>query len=98
MTFVDNHDTIRDDSNAMLHDKLHGLQLHPDSRRLSQRLLEGLVQLRPGSTGTPNGIAALVAAHEKYAGGATEVLFTGDDVYIMQRTAGCALIRGWFTC
>ena len=36
--------------------------------------------------GTPNGIAALVSAHEHFAGGATQVLFTSDDVYIMQRT------------
>ena len=36
-------------------------------------------------TGTPNGIAALVAAHEHNAGGATNVLYA-DDLYIMQRT------------
>ncbi len=37
-------------------------------------------------TGTPNGIAALVAAHERYAGGATQVLYADDNLYIMQRT------------
>ncbi len=37
-------------------------------------------------SGTPNGIAALVAAHEKYAGGATQVLYADDNLYIMQRT------------
>ncbi len=36
--------------------------------------------------GTPNGIAALVQAHEKYAGGATDILYVDDDLYIMQRT------------
>jgi alpha-amylase len=35
--------------------------------------------------GTPNGIAALVTAHEKYAAGATSVLHLDDDLYIMQR-------------
>ena len=35
--------------------------------------------------GTPNGIAALVSAHEKYAGGATDVLYIDDNLYIMQR-------------
>jgi len=38
------------------------------------------------NAGNANGIAALVASHEKYAGGTTQVLFTSDDVYIMQRT------------
>jgi alpha-amylase len=37
-------------------------------------------------TGTPNGIAALVAAHERYAGGTTQVLYVDDNLYIMQRT------------
>ena len=37
-------------------------------------------------SGTPNGIAALVAAHERCAGGATEVLYADDNLYIMQRT------------
>jgi alpha-amylase len=35
--------------------------------------------------GTANGIAALVAAHERYAGGGTDVLHVDDDLYIMQR-------------
>ena len=33
-------------------------------------------------TGTPNGIAALVAAHEKYAGGATQVLYADDNLRV----------------
>jgi alpha-amylase len=33
-----------------------------------------------------SGIAALVQAHEKYAAGATQVLYVDDDLYIMQRT------------
>jgi alpha-amylase len=36
--------------------------------------------------GTPNGIAALVGVHEKYAGGATNVLYVDDNLYIMQRS------------
>ena len=36
--------------------------------------------------GTPNGIAALVSAHENYAGGGKEVLYVDDNLYIMQRT------------
>ena len=34
---------------------------------------------------TPNGIDALVSAHEKFAGGDTSVLYLSDDLYIMQR-------------
>ena len=34
---------------------------------------------------TLNGIAALVNAHEQYAGGNTEVLYVDDNFYIMQR-------------
>jgi alpha-amylase len=36
--------------------------------------------------GTPNGIAALTQAHEKYAGGATNILYVDDNLYIMERT------------
>src|SRR5664280_2175176 len=34
----------------------------------------------------PNGIAALVAAHEQHAGGTTQVLYADDNLYVMQRT------------
>jgi alpha-amylase len=34
---------------------------------------------------TAGGIAALVAAHERHAGGATQVLHVDDDLYVMQR-------------
>ena len=35
---------------------------------------------------TPNGIDALVQAHEAYAAGATQTLYLDDSLYIMQRT------------
>jgi len=35
--------------------------------------------------GFSSGIAALVRLHEQYAGGATNILFCDDDLYIMQR-------------
>jgi hypothetical protein len=38
-----------------------------------------------GLEGTPNGIAALVSAHEKYAAGPASVLHLEDDLYIVQR-------------
>ena len=36
--------------------------------------------------GTPNGIAALVQAHEKHASGETNILYVDDNLYIMERT------------
>ena len=35
--------------------------------------------------GNNSGIAALVKVHEQYAGGATDILYCDDDLYIMQR-------------
>jgi alpha-amylase len=41
-----------------------------------------------GQPDSTSGIAALVRAHERYAGGPTQVLYVDDDLYVMQR-AGC---------
>lgn len=38
-----------------------------------------------GKPGAPDGIAALVRAHETFAGGATSVAYVDDDLYIMVR-------------
>lgn len=35
--------------------------------------------------GQPSGIAALVRAHEQYAGGTTSILHADQDLYVMQR-------------
>ena len=43
------------------------------------RLLAGLLQLEPCTRGNQHGIGALVQVHEKYAAGATRILYVDDD-------------------
>ena len=85
VTFVDNHDTIRDDANAIVRDKLMAYSCILTHEGYPSVFWMDWYNLGLAKTGTPNGIAALVAAYEKYAGGTTQVLFTSDDVYVMQR-------------
>ena len=85
VTFVDNHDTIRDDGNAIIHDKLIAYSYILTHEGYPSVFWMDWYNFGLAKTGTPNGIAALIAAHEKYAGGTTQVLFTSDDVYVMQR-------------
>src|SRR5215472_714168 len=86
VTFVDNHDTIRDDGNAIVQDKLMAYSFILAHEGYPSVFWQDWYNFGLAKTDTANGIAALVAAHEKYAGGTTQVLFTSDDVYIMQRT------------
>jgi alpha-amylase len=84
VTFVENHD-LRDQGRGIVNDKMlaYGYILtHEGSPCVFWKdyFVEGL-----GQPGSPNGIAALVAAHENHAGGGTEVLWVDDDLYIMQR-------------
>jgi alpha-amylase len=83
VTFVENHD-LRDPGHPIIHDKLlaysyilthegYPCVFWPDWSNLAL-------------AGTEHGIAALVQAHELYAGGSTEVLYVDDDLYIMQRS------------
>ena len=85
VTFVDNHDTIRDDGNAILHDKLMAYSFILTHEGYPSVFWMDWYNSGLAHVGSANGIAALVAAHEKFAGGGTQVLFTSDDVYIMQR-------------
>jgi alpha-amylase len=86
VTFVDNHDTIRDDGNAIIHDKLMAYSYILTHEGYPSVFWMDWYNFGLAKAGTPNGIAALVSAHEKFAGGSTEVLFTSGDVYVMQRT------------
>ena len=49
VTFVENHDVVRDSSDHQR--QAAGVRVHPHSRRLSVRLLAGLLQLEPGAAG-----------------------------------------------
>ncbi len=85
VTFVDNHDTIRDDGNAVIHDKLMAYSFILTHEGYPSVFWMDWYNSGLANVGSANGIAALVAAHEHFAGGTTQVLFAGDDVYIMQR-------------
>ncbi len=86
VTFVDNHDTIRDPGNAINSDKLLAYSFILTHEGYPSVFWMDWYNFGLAKTGTPNGIAALVAAHETSAAGATQVLYTNDNLYIMQRT------------
>jgi len=84
VTFVDNHDTVRD-SNAVVNDKLLAYAVILTHEGYPSVFWEDYFNFNLAGRGTPNGIAALVAAHEKYAAGTTTSLYCDHDLYIMQR-------------
>ena len=86
ITFVDNHDTIRDPGNAINNDKLLAYSFILTHEGYPSVFWMDWYSFGLAKTGTANGIAALIAAHERYAGGSTRVLYADDNLYIMQRT------------
>ena len=86
VTFVDNHDTIRDPNNAINSNKLMAYSFILTHEGYPCVFWMDWYNFNLAMTATPNGIAALVAAHEKYAGGATRVLYADDNLYVMQRS------------
>lgn len=86
VTFVDNHDTIRDPANAINNDKLMAYSFILAHQGYPCVFWMDWYNYGLAMSGAPNGIAALVAAHERSAGGTTEVLYVDDNLYIMQRT------------
>ena len=86
VTFVDNHDTIRDPGNAINSDKLLAYSFILTHEGYPSVFWMDWYNFGLAKSGSANGIAALVAAHERYAGGTTQVLHADDNLYIMQRT------------
>jgi alpha-amylase len=86
VTFVDNHDTIRDPNNAINNDKLLAYSFILTHEGYPSVFWMDWYNLGLAKSGTANGIAALVAAHERYASGSTQVLYADDNLYVMQRT------------
>jgi len=84
-TFVDNHDTTRDAGNAVINDKLLAYAVVLTHEGYPSVFWQDYFNFGLAARGTANGIAALVSAHEKYAGGSTSVLYAEHDLYIMQR-------------
>ena len=85
VTFVDNHDTIRDSNNAVVNDKLMAYAFILASEGYPSVFWQDYFNFALAGRGTANGIAALIRAHEGYAGGTTSVLYADHDLYIMQR-------------
>ncbi len=84
VTFVENHD-LRDEGRPIINDKLLAYSYIMTHEGYPCVFWKDYYNLDLALEGTPNGIAALVSAHEKYAAGATSVLHLDDDLYIMQR-------------
>jgi alpha-amylase len=85
VTFVENHD-LRDEGRPIVNDKLLAYSYLLTHEGYPCVFWHDYFNLNLALSDTPNGIAALVTAHEKYAGGGTDVLYVDDNLYIMQRT------------
>jgi len=85
VTFVENHD-LRDEGRPIVNDKLLAYSYILTHEGYPCVFWHDYFNLNLALADTSNGIAALVTAHEKYAGGGTDVLYVDDNLYIMQRT------------
>ena len=85
VTFVENHD-LRDEGRPIVNDKLLAYSYILTHEGYPCVFWHDYFNYNLGLEGSPNGIAALVSAHEKYAGGDTDVLYVDDNLYIMQRS------------
>jgi alpha-amylase len=84
VTFVENHDVAR--SSPIINDKLLAYAFILTHEGYPCVFWQDYFNYDLGQPDNQSGIAALVQAHEKFAGGATQVLYVDDDLYIMQRT------------
>jgi alpha-amylase len=85
VTFVDNHDFRGGDNPQIACDKMLAyafILAHPGYPCVFWQDYFTYGLALPGQ---PSGIDALIAAHEKYAGGGTVTRFITDDLYIMER-------------
>jgi alpha-amylase len=85
VTFVENHD-LRDEGRPIANDKLLAYAFILTHEGYPCVFWKDYFNLGLALEGTPNGIAALVGAHESFAAGGTELLAVDDGVYVMQRT------------
>jgi alpha-amylase len=84
VTFVENHD-LRDEGRPIVNDKLLAYSYILTHEGYPCVFWRDYFNYNLALADSPNGIAALVQAHEKYAGGATQTLYLDDNLYIMQR-------------
>ncbi len=85
VTFVENHD-LRDEGRPIVNDKLLAYSYILTHEGYPCVFWHDYFNYNLALRDSSNGIDALVAAHEKYAGGAAQTLYLDDDLYIMQRT------------
>jgi len=85
VTFVENHD-LRDEGRPVVNDKLLAYSYILTHEGYPCVFWRDYFNYNLALRDTPNGIDALVQAHEKYAGGAAQTLYLDDNLYIMQRT------------
>jgi alpha-amylase len=83
VTFVENHDLVRD--TPVIHDKLMAYAFILTHEGYPCVFWQDYFNWDLGQPDTAGGIAALVAAHERHAGGPAQVLHVDDDLYVMQR-------------
>lgn len=84
VTFVENHDVARD--YPIVNDKLLAYAFILTHEGYPCVFWQDYFNYGLGQLGQPTGIAALVQAHERYAGGKTQLLHVDDTLYLMQRT------------
>ena len=87
VTFVENHD-LRDPGRTIDNDKLLAYSFILTHEGYPCVFWKDYYVAGLALQGTANGIDALIAVHERLAGGDTDILYVDDDLYIMQR-------RGW---
>jgi len=85
VTFVENHD-LRDEGRPIVNDKLLAYSYILTHEGYPCVFWQDYFNYDLALDDTFNGIAALVRAHEKYAGGNMQTLWLDDYLYIMQRT------------
>ncbi|MFZ5818555.1 MAG: alpha-amylase family glycosyl hydrolase [Chloroflexota bacterium] len=85
VTFVENHD-LRDEGRPIVNDKLLAYSYILTHEGYPCVFWRDYFNYNLALRGSPNGIDALLAAHENYAAGETQTLWLDDDLYIMQRT------------
>jgi alpha-amylase len=85
VTFVENHD-LRDEGRPIVNDKLMAYSYILTHEGYPCVFWKDYFNYDLALADTPNGIAALVHAHEAYAGGDTRTLWLDNNLYIMQRS------------
>lgn len=83
VTFVENHDVVRD--SPIINDKLLAYAFILTHEGYPCVFWQDYFNWNLAQPGNPGGINALIRVHEQNAGGPAQVLFVNDDLYIMQR-------------